>query len=57
MFLPEAIWFLLLLEWAVEQEPVAAPVIASIAKSIGALVVGIVTKPFRWEGKSKNDEC
>jgi cell division protein FtsZ len=31
----------------------AAPVIASIAKSIGALVVGIVTKPFRWEGKSR----
>jgi len=28
-----------------------APIIASIAKSIGALVVGIVTKPFRWEGK------
>ena len=31
----------------------AAPVIASIAKSIGALVVGIVTKPFRWEGKTR----
>lgn len=31
----------------------AAPVIASIAKSIGALVVGIVTKPFRWEGKAR----
>ena len=30
-----------------------APVIASIAKSIGALVVGIVTKPFRWEGKKR----
>jgi len=30
-----------------------APVIASIAKSIGALVVGIVTKPFRWEGKAR----
>lgn len=30
-----------------------APVIASIAKSIGALVVGIVTKPFRWEGKQR----
>lgn len=28
-----------------------APIVASIAKSIGALVVGIVTKPFRWEGK------
>ncbi len=30
-----------------------APVIASIAKSIGALVVGIVTKPSRWEGKKR----
>lgn len=30
-----------------------APVVASIAKSIGALVVGIVTKPFRWEGKKR----
>lgn len=28
-----------------------APIIASVAQSIGALVVGIVTKPFRWEGK------
>jgi len=31
----------------------AAPIVASIAKSIGALVVGIVTKPFRWEGKKR----
>jgi cell division protein FtsZ len=30
-----------------------APIIASVAKSIGALVVGIVTKPFRWEGKTR----
>ncbi len=30
-----------------------APVIASIAKSVGSLVVGIVTKPFRWEGKKR----
>ena len=29
-----------------------APIVASIANSIGALVVGIVTKPFRWEGKT-----
>ena len=28
-----------------------APIIASVAQSIGALVVGIVTKPFKWEGK------
>jgi cell division protein FtsZ len=31
----------------------AAPVVASIAKSLGALVIGIVTKPFRWEGKRR----
>lgn len=30
-----------------------APVVASIAKSLGALVVGIVTKPFKWEGKKR----
>jgi len=31
----------------------AAPIVASIAKSLGALVVGIVTKPFTWEGKQR----
>ncbi len=31
----------------------AAPVVANIAKSIGALVVGIVTKPFTHEGKKR----
>jgi cell division protein FtsZ len=30
-----------------------SPIIASVAKSIGALVVGIVTKPFKWEGKTR----
>ena len=30
-----------------------APMVASIAKSLGALVIGIVTKPFRWEGKRR----
>ncbi len=30
-----------------------APVVASISKSIGSLVVGIITKPFRWEGKQR----
>lgn len=29
----------------------ASPVIASIAKSLGILVIAIVTKPFNWEGK------
>ncbi len=30
-----------------------APIVASVAKSLGALVIGIVTKPFKWEGKKK----
>lgn len=29
----------------------AAPVIASVAKELGILTVGVVTKPFRFEGK------
>ena len=31
----------------------AAPVIAEIAKSLGALVVGVVTKPFSFEGQRR----
>ncbi len=31
----------------------AAPVVASIAKSMGILTVGIVTKPFSFEGKKR----
>ena len=30
-----------------------APIVANVAKSIGALVVGIVTKPFTCEGKKR----
>lgn len=33
------------------------PVVASIAKSIGALVVGIVTKPFAFEGKRRSKQA
>ena len=31
----------------------AAPVVAEIAKELGSLVVGVVTKPFRVEGKRR----
>jgi cell division protein FtsZ len=31
----------------------AAPVIASIARSLGALTVGVVTKPFSFEGRQR----
>ena len=34
-----------------------APVVASIAKSMGALVVGIVTKPFNSEGKKRHQQA
>jgi|GEM_PF-115223 len=32
----------------------AAPIVAKIAKDLGALVVGVVTKPFGFEGKQRN---
>lgn len=35
----------------------AGPVIASIAQSLGALTVGIVTKPFRFEGKKRTEQA
>ena len=31
----------------------AAPIVAEIAQSLGALTVGIVTKPFSWEGNKR----
>ena len=31
----------------------AAPVIARVAKEMGILTVGVVTKPFAWEGKRR----
>lgn len=31
----------------------AAPVIARIAKDMGILTVGVVTRPFKFEGKKK----
>jgi len=33
----------------------SAPVIASIAKDLGALTVAVVSKPFYWEGKRRNE--
>jgi cell division protein FtsZ len=33
----------------------AAPIVAELAKELGALVVGVVTKPFRVEGKRRMD--
>ena len=35
----------------------AAPVIASIAQEMGALTVGIVTKPFSFEGKKRMEHA
>ncbi len=35
----------------------AAPVVANIAKSKGILTVGVVTKPFRFEGKVRMDNA
>ncbi|MFZ5471950.1 MAG: cell division protein FtsZ [Myxococcota bacterium] len=35
----------------------AAPVIADIAKSLGALTVGVVTKPFMFEGNKRRKQA
>jgi cell division protein FtsZ len=35
----------------------AAPVIADIAREIGALTVGVVTKPFQFEGKRRQKQA
>ncbi len=35
----------------------AAPVVAEIAKSLGALTIGVVTKPFSFEGKRRSDQA
>ena len=35
----------------------AAPVIASIAQDLGALTVGIVTKPFSFEGRKRMEQA
>lgn len=34
-----------------------APIIAKIAKEIGALTVGVVTKPFTFEGRKRNNQA
>jgi cell division protein FtsZ len=34
-----------------------APLVANIAKSLGALVVGIVTRPFQCEGKRRSGQA
>lgn len=35
----------------------AAPIVAEIAQSLGALTVAIVTKPFRFEGKRRMEQA
>lgn len=35
----------------------AAPVIAEVARESGALTVGVVTKPFTYEGKARMDQA
>jgi cell division protein FtsZ len=35
----------------------AAPIVADIAKEMGVLTVGVVTKPFAFEGKRRKDQA
>ena len=35
----------------------AAPVVAEIARDAGVLTVGVVTRPFAWEGKRRSEQA
>lgn len=35
----------------------AAPIIAEVAKEVGALTVGVVTKPFTFEGRKRSNQA
>lgn len=35
----------------------AAPVVAKIAKELGILTIAVVTKPFTWEGKKRQNQA
>lgn len=35
----------------------AAPVVAEVAKSLGALTIGVVTKPFAFEGRKRKENA
>ena len=35
----------------------AAPVVARLAKEVGALTIGVVTKPFEFEGKRRSENA
>jgi cell division protein FtsZ len=35
----------------------SSSVIAEVSKAEGALTIGVVTRPFRWEGKIRNDNA
>ena len=43
--------------WAGGTGTGAAPVIARVAKEMGILTVGVVTKPFEFEGKRRGKQA
>ena len=47
------IWFLLQLVWVDGTGTGAAPIVAATAKELGILTIGVVTKPFTFEGKKR----
>jgi cell division GTPase FtsZ len=51
------IWFLLQQVKVVEQVQVVHAIVAKVAKDLGALTVGVVTKPFSFEGKRRTSQA
>ena len=53
LFLKVLTWSSLLPVWAVEQEQASLPVLAELAREMGILTVGIITRPFLFEGQRR----
>ena len=51
------IWCLLLPAWGEGTGTGAAPIVAEIAKEAGALTVGVVTRPFTFEGRRRMNQA
>ena len=57
LFLTEQTWFSLPQEWGGGTGTGAAPIIAKAAKDMGILTVGVVTKPFSFEGAKRKKQA
>ena len=56
-YLKVATWSLSPPVWAVARAPGPLPIVAQIAKEVGALTIGVVTRPFTFEGMKRHQSA